>query len=238
MTATITAARAHLRELRRRHTTVVLLLVLPPTVIITYGAAMSSFPTVGGLPQEPATAGRVLGAIFAAAFLAGLVGLFQAIEARGTDGRLLVAGFPPMALLGSRILTTISIAAVSALLSLGVVSLGVNVAAPGAAALALLGAGLIYGLLGALVGTLLPRDLEGSLVLVFLADADTALSSGLFATGRGVAAWFPLSHPIDAFEAAVYEGTLATNELAVTAGYAAGIAIILAITTQMGGVDA
>lgn len=236
MSATAAATRAHLLEFARHRTTTVMLLALPPTVILVYGAALASFPGLPFLQGEPGTAGRVIGAAFATAFLAGLVGLFQAIGARGSDGRLEAAGFPRMALLVSRMATTVVIAGVAAMVSLTVVALGTDVAAPGWALLALLTAGLIYGLVGALVGQLLPRDLEGSLVLVFLADIDTALSSGFFETGTGLASWFPLSHPIAAFQAAVYDGTLATGDLLAAGSYAVLVAAVLTAVRLLGGV--
>lgn len=235
MSATAAATRAHLREFARHRTTTAMLVALPPTVILVYGAAMASFPALPFLEGDPATAGRVIGAAFATAFLAGLVGLFQAIGARGSDDRLEIAGFPRGPLLVSRVATTLVIAAVAAAVSLTVVAMGTKVAAPGWALLALLSAGLIYGLIGALVGQLLPRDLEGSLVLVFLADVDTALSSGFFETGTGLTAWFPLAHPIAAFEAAVYEGTLATGDLLAAGVYAVIVASLLAGVRLFGG---
>jgi ABC-2 type transport system permease protein len=235
MSATAAATRAHLWEFARHRTTTVMLLALPPTVILVYGAAMGSFPGLPFLGRDPATAGRVIGAAFATAFLAGLVGLFQAIGARGSDDRLEIAGFPRLALLVSRVTTTVVIATVAAGVSLAVVAMGTEVAAPGRALLALLSGGLIYGLVGALVGQVLPRDLEGSLVLVFLADVDTALSSGFFESGTGLTAWFPLAHPIAAFEAAVYEGTLATGNLLAAGGYAVLVAILLASVQLLGG---
>lgn len=235
MSATTAATRAHLREFARHRTTTAMLLALPPTVILVYGAAMASFPGLPFLEGDPATAGRVIGAAFATGFLAGLVGLFQAIGARGSDDRLEIAGFPRVALLVSRVTTTLVIAGVAATVSLAVVALETDVSAPGWALLALLSAGLIYGLVGALVGQVLPRDLEGSLVLVFLADVDTALSSGFFETGTGLTSWFPLAHPIAAFETAVYEGTLATGELLTAGAYAIIIAALLASVRLFGG---
>ncbi|MFB6112188.1 MAG: hypothetical protein ABEJ35_06605 [Halobacteriaceae archaeon] len=235
MTAVGTATRAHLREVVRQRTTTAMLLVLPPTVILTYGAAMSAFPALPFVEGDPATAGRVIGAAFATAFLAGLVGLFQAIGARGTDRRLVLAGFPRATLVASRVVMTVVIAGMAAAVSLSVVATSTRLAAPIAAFVALMSGGLVYGLLGAIVGQLLPRELEGSLVLVFVADADTALSSGLFETGTGLAAWFPLAHPIDAFQAAVYDGTFAMAELGVALGYAGALGVLLALLTIIGG---
>ena len=82
MSGVVTGTRLRLAELTRQPFTLALLLVLPPTVIEMYGAALSSFPQLPGLTADAATAGRMTGALFAVAFLAGLVGLFQVIGAR------------------------------------------------------------------------------------------------------------------------------------------------------------
>lgn len=235
MTAIGTAARAHLREVLRQRTTTAMLLALPPTVILVYGAALRAFPTLPLVEGAPATAGRVIGAAFATAFLGGIVGTFQTIDARGADKRVALAGFSRPTLAASRVLMTVAVAGGAATMSLLVVGLTTDVGAPGAALLALLAGGLVYGLIGAVVGRLLPRELEGSLVLVFLADADTALSSGFFETGTGVAALFPLSHPIDALQAAVHDGTLAEGAFVASLAYAGGLALLLLALTTVGG---
>ena len=200
-----------------------MVLVLPPVVIEMYGTAVSSFPQLPSLGTAPATAGRLTGTLFAVAFLAALVGLFQVISARSGDERLAVAGFPRRTTLVTRLFTMVVVALAGTTVAFAVFSLRVTVAAPALAAGVLVLAALIYGLLGIVIGTLVPRELEGSIVLVFLADMDNALSSGLFPTELAVSvpvvgdvdvtALLPLAHPHDLFTAAVLDGTLATEHL-------------------------
>lgn len=208
--------RARLAEFQRNPAALAMLVVLPPVVVETYGVALTSFPALPSLGGQPATVGRLTGAVFAVAFLAGLVGLFQVVSVRAGDERLTLAGFSPRALLVGRLVALLAIAGVAATVALAAMVRMVAVAAPAVAFGTLLLAGLLYGLVGVVVGAVLPRELEGSLVLVFLADMDNAFASGLVATDSIIGEAFPLFHPHALLEAAVLEGTLATHHLLAT----------------------
>lgn len=216
--ATGTAAR--LREFARQPTTLALLVLLPPVVIEVYGVALESFPELPATGMDPATAGRMTGTLFAVAFLAGLIGLFQVISARNGDERLALCGFPRSTLLVTRIVTLLVVAGIGTIIAFSVFAWRVDVAAPALAFGVLAAAGLLYGLIGVLVGTLLPRELEGSLVLVFMADLDNVLSSGLFDIGAA-AEFAPLYHPHELFTTAVLEGEVAAGHLVPMATYVA-----------------
>lgn len=227
--------RFRVAELARQPTTLALLVLLPPVVIELYGVALASFPMLPGLEIDPATAGRMTGALFAVAFLAGLVGLFQAISARHGDERAAIAGYPRWAMLTTRLATMLLVALAGATVAFVAFTYRVDVASPGLAFAVLALAALLYGLLGILVGALVPRELEGSLVLVFVADIDNALSSGLFAIDAsvtlpvvgavGVTDLVPLYHPHELFVAAVMDGTLATDHLAPVAVWIGGVLV-------------
>jgi len=218
-----TGTRLRLAELGRQPTTLAMLLALPPVVVELYGVALESFPVGPSMAADPATVGRMTGTLFAVAFLAGLVGLFQIIGAHSGDERLAVAGFPRSSMLAARLATMLAVAVVAAGVAYAVFGYRVDVAAPALAFAVLVLAGLLYGLLGVVVGSLLPRELEGSLVLVFLADMDNALSSGLFPVGWSVplpvvgdlpvVELAPLYHAHALFSAAVLDGTLADAHL-------------------------
>ncbi|MFB6133757.1 MAG: hypothetical protein ABEJ55_02080 [Halanaeroarchaeum sp.] len=228
--------RLRLAEIFRQPLTLSLLILLPPVVIEMYGIAVASFPHLPALGADPATAGRMTGALFAVAFLAGLVGLFQIISARSGDERAAIAGFPRRSLLLVRLLTMGVIAVLGAAVAFAVLILRVDVAAPGLAFAALVLAALVYGLLGVVVGTVLPRELEGSIVLVFLADMDNALSSGLFPVQITVSVpvvgdvaatdLVPLFHPHELFAAAVLRGDFATSHLIPTVGWILGLSMV------------
>lgn len=231
----LTGTATRLRELGRQPATLAMLLLLPPVAIEVYGVALESFPMLPVLPADPATVGRMTGTLFAVAFLAGLVGLFQVISARNGDERLALCGYPRATLLLTRLLTLVVVVGVGAVVAFAALAWHVDVADPVLAFGVLVLAGLIYGLFGVVIGTLLPRDLEGSLVLVFLADIDNALSSGVFDVGE-VAEFAPLYHPHELFEAAVLDGTLADGHLApsLLAMAALLVAAFAAYTTVAG----
>ncbi len=231
--------RVRLAEFVRNPAAVAMLVVLPPVVVETYGAALASFPALPSLGGDPATMGRLTGALFAVAFLAGLVGLFQAVSARAGDERLTLAGFSPRALLAGRLVAVLAIAGVAATVAFAALARTVAVGAPVVALGTLVFAGLLYGLVGVVVGAVLPRELEGSLVLVFLADMDNAFASGIVATDLVVGELFPLYHPHAVFEAAVTEGRLATAHLVPAAAWLAVVLLAAVVayerTTGSGG---
>lgn len=249
MRATLTASRLRLAELARQPLTAIMLVALPPVVIELYGVSVESFPQLPSFGAEPAVVGRITGALFAVAFLAGLVGLFQVISARNGDERLAIAGFPHSAMLASRLVAMLVVAFVGAVVAFGVFSYRVEVAAPLLAFAALVLAAAIYGLLGVIIGALVPRELEGSVVLVFLADFDNVLSSGLFSLTTTVsvplvgdvriAETAPLYHPHQLFSRAVLDGELAGEHLLPSAVWIGGLLVValLAYGRSTGGLS-
>lgn len=223
-------ATAHLRALLRRPHHLAFLVLLPPVVIEAYGLAMATFPEVPFMETMPATMGRINGAVFAAAFLAGLIGLFQVISAREADSRLQLAGFRRWELFCTRLATIASVSLVAALAAFAVLAWRVDVAAPVAAFGALALAGLLYGLLGVLIGAVVPKELEGSLLLVFVADFDDFMASGLANVDSPLLSLLPLHYPHKLFTAAVRDGTVAATDVLAALGYlaVAFVAVLLA----------
>lgn len=229
-------AAASLKEFLRQPLQVALLLALPALVVEAYGQAMASFPALPFMESLPATLGRINGAVFAAAFLAGLVGLFQMIAAVEADERLELAGFGPFELFARRLGTVLVVSLLAAGTSLAAITWQVDVAAPVAAYGALALAAALYGLLGMLIGVVLPRELEGSLVLVFLADFDDVLASGLANVDSPVADLTPLSYPHALFSAAVTDGTVAGADVLGGGAYlgVAGVVTFIAYRSSVG----
>lgn len=236
MSKLVAGTRLRLAELTRQPLTLVMLIALPPAVIEMYGIAVESFPQLPSLGAEPATVGRITGTLFAVAFLAGLVGLFQVISARSGDERAAIAGFPRRIMLATRLLTMIVVVLAGAIVAFVVFTFRVEVTAPLLAFGTLALAGLVYGLLGVIIGTLVPRELEGSIVLVFLADLDNALSSGLFpltttvsVPGIGdvhVTDIVPLYHPHELFAAAVLDGDVADGHVLPVLAWIVGLVLV------------
>ena len=217
---------ASLTEFRRQPLQVVLLLALPPLVVEAYGRAMASFPALPFLSSMPATLGRINGAAFAAAFLAGLVGLFQVVAAVEADERLELAGYGRLELFARRFLTVLVVSLLAAGTSLAALAWQVDVAAPVAAYGALaLGAGL-YGLVGMLIAVVLPRELEGSLVLVFVADFDDVLASGIADVDAPLTDLTPLHYPHSLFSAAVTDGAVASGDVVAGTTYLVVLGVV------------
>jgi ABC-2 type transport system permease protein len=230
-TGAATGASAHAKSVLREPTTLAMLAVLPPFVVFLYGAAMQSFPDVAFFSGSAAAAGRIGGALFATAFLSGLVGLFGTVSAAQADRYLSFAGFSPVVLFATRVVVSVAVAAVAGAVSLGAVAAaGTDVASIPLAYLVLVLAGVLYGLLGVVVGALVPRELEGSLVLVFLADLDSFLSGDLLQIDSTAVELLPLHHPHALLTSAIRDGTLAGDTLLPALAYltilafAAGVA--------------
>lgn len=225
-----------LRTFLREPTNLTLLFVLPPVVLLAFDRSMAVIGDVPGLDVPPAAA-ELGGALFATAFLAGLLGLFQVVGAADPDRRLIVCGYRPWEILVARLLT-IGLASV---LVTGIVYptfLVLTDLTPASHALAvgsLLVAALSYGLIGVLIGAVLDRELVGSLVLVFLADFDAFASLGVIPMDHAVVDYVPLAHPSAMLGSAVRDGTVATGDALVAGAYVMGLAIFVLVTVTLRG---
>ncbi|WP_135666867.1 hypothetical protein [Halorhabdus rudnickae] len=224
--------RLNLQAFVRTPLNLVLAVVLPLVVIEGWGQAMAGLPSMPTVEAIPLDLGRMLGAVFGVAIIAGLLGLVQMIHARSADRRLIQAGFPARTLLATRLLMLTVVAVAVAVLNFAVLHVLIGPEAPLVAFAALALAGIVYAFLGALVGAIVPRLFEGSLVVVFLAMMDAFLSgdSPLAADVPDFVEFFPLYHPKAALESAVLEGTIATGEFAFVAGY---LVVLLALVTAV-----
>jgi ABC-2 type transport system permease protein len=215
---------AQVRAFIRTPINVVLLVALPLVVVEGYGIAMEAFPQLPFIEAGSlAEMGRVNGAIYSVAFFAAVLGLFQVISARQADERLRICGYTRSELFATRLLTVVLGSLVITGAALSVLWWNLPPEAPVVAFGALAMAALIYGLIGMLVGAVLPRALEGSLVIVFLVDFDDFLSSGMLGLDSPVLSLFPLHFPHKLFRDAVFEGSIVLGEAA------AGVAYLLAV---------
>ena len=226
-----TGIQANVYTFFRTPLNVVLALVLPVVVIEGWGQAMAGLPTLPTVEAIPIELGRLLGAIFGVAIIAGLMGLAQMISARAADRRLVQTGFPPRTLLATRLATLAGVTAVVAAVNYGVLRLTIAPEAPILTLVFLVLAGLVYAFLGALVGALLPRLFEGSLVVVFLAMMDAFLSgdSPLAADVPSFVEYFPLYHPKELLQEAMFQGTFSTGDLVFVLGYVLLLVVLVTI---------
>lgn len=193
---------AFVTEFLRHRRQVALLLVLPVFVIEGFGAAMATLPRLPGMEEVPAASGRMFGTLFSTAFLTGLFGVDQSLTSRSADRRLVRCGLSVRELLAFRVTTVLVVSSCIAGYCYAVLLVHVDVAAPVTSFAFLYAGGLIYALIGVLVGALSPDFFEGSLLVLFVADMDAFLGSGL--TRAGASNWFlPLYYPNELFRAAV-----------------------------------
>jgi hypothetical protein len=230
----VVGVQANLLTFVRTPLNVVLALVLPLVVIEGWGQAMAGLPSLPTVEAIPLDLGRLLGAIFGVAIIAGLMGLVQMISAREADRRLVQAGFSPRTLLATRLATLAGVTVVIAAVNFGVLWITIGTEAPLLVFAFLALAGIVYAFLGALVGAVLPRLFEGSLVVVFLAMMDAFLSgdSPLAADVPEFVKYFPLYHPKELLQSAAFDGTFASGDLVFVGGY---VLVLLVLVTAVFG---
>lgn len=230
---TAASVRANVRSFTREPFTVAAVLAMPVVSIQLYGLSVGSLADLGLFETETSlrTIGMVTGAVFATGALAGILGLFQSLGVRTADSRLVVSGYPRLELVAARFATVVTTALVVAAVT--TVSLAWLVSGRlGSVALTATGlfvAGVVCGSLGVIVGSVLPRVLEGSLVLVGLADVSAVVASGLFGIGDGLAHLFPLSHPQDVVLQAVVEGSVATGHVLPALGHLLVVVVLAGV---------
>lgn len=225
---------ANVRTFLRTPLNVVLALGLPFVVIEGWGQAMAGLPSIPTIEAIPLDLGRLLGAIFGVAIIAGLMGLVQMISAREADRRLVQAGYSPSTLLATRLATLAGVTFVVAAVNFGVLWLTIDVEVPLLVFAFLALAGIVYAFIGALVGAVVPRLFEGSLVVVFLAMMDAFLSgdSPLAADVPEFVEYFPLYHPKVLLQSAAFDGTFAAGDLVFVGGY---VLVLLVLVTAVFG---
>jgi hypothetical protein len=154
------------------------LIAVPAIFVAASAGVLADFARAlgGGLGGDAASA---LGAGWAAAFIAGTLGFFQAASARGADRRLALAGAGPARVAASRIGASLALALVAAVAAFVALELRTGVAHPAHAAIAVLAFALIYLAVGILVGSLITAPLEGSLAVCFIFLLDVFSGPGM-----------------------------------------------------------
>jgi hypothetical protein len=163
---------AFAREQLRARFTLVLLIAIPALFVVSAAGVLSDFAGAlgGSLAGDASVA---LSAGWAAAFISGALGYFQAASSRDADRRLALAGLGAARVAMSRIVASVLLAVVAAAAAFAALELRIEVVHPLHAAVAVLAFALLYVGIGVLVGSVIRAPLEGSLlvVFVFLLDA-------------------------------------------------------------------
>lgn len=230
---TTTGVSANVRSVARDPFVIALLVLMPVVSIQLYAMSVSAVAESGIFTSDMSlkTIGRVAGSVFGAASLAGIFGLFQSLSISTADHRLVVSGYRRLELMAAHSSTVVTAAfgiAIITTVSLDWV-VGASVASPAVTVIGLFMTGVIYGLLGVVVGSIIPSELEGSLVVIVLADIGAVLTSGLFTVSDSFSRFFPLSHPHEIVMQAVVEGSMAWGHVLPALGHL-GIVALLATT--------
>jgi hypothetical protein len=174
------------REQLRAPLTLALLVTIPALFVISAAGVLSDFAgALGGfLAGDAAVA---LSAGWAAAFISGTLGFFQAASSRGADRRLALAGLGPARVASSRIAASIGLAVIAAVAASIALLVRVDLAHPLHAVAAVLAFALLYLAIGIAVGSLVTAPLEGSLLVVFIFLLDAFAGPGM--TGGSAPPW-------------------------------------------------
>jgi len=174
------------REQLRARFTLVLLVAIPALFVVSAAGVLADFAGAlgGSLAGDAAVA---LSAGWAAAFVSGTLGFFQAASSRGADRRLVLAGLGPVRVARSRIAASVLLAVVAAAAAFAALQARAGVAHPLHASVAVLGFALLYLAIGVLVGSVVTAPLEGSLLVVFVFLLDVFAGPGM--TGGSAPPW-------------------------------------------------
>jgi hypothetical protein len=174
------------REQLRAPFTLALLVTVPFMFVVSAAGALSDFASAlgGSLAGDAAAA---LSAGWAAAFISGALGYFQAASSRGADRRLALAGLGPARVAVARILASVLLAVTAAVAAFAALVLRVDVAHPAHTAVAVLGFAVLYLGVGVLIGSVVSSPLEGSLLVVFVFLLDAFAGPGM--TGGSPPVW-------------------------------------------------
>ena len=166
------------REQLRAPMTLVLLVTIPVLFVIAAADALADFSAAlgGDLAADAAVA---LGAGWAAAFVSGSLGFFQATSSYGADRRLALAGLGPARVAASRIAASILLATVAAAAAFTALAVRTELVHPWHAAVAIWAFALLYLSIGVLVGSVVRAPLEGSLLVVFVFLLDAFAGPGM-----------------------------------------------------------
>ncbi len=202
----------------RRPFNLALVIIGVPTVIYGFMVFMRALPD-RFFPGISAEVGAATGGLFAVACLVGVVGLFQMISSLEADKRLSISGFLGRNILVARFFGIFIISLIISGVSLGIMSYWVIPKSFVRVFLILTLTGFLYGLIGILIGSVITRELEGSLVLIFLADIDIFLSMEILEFDSSVVNYFPLRSPTFLLRLSVFEGYIDISHMIVLLVY-------------------
>lgn len=216
-----------LREYARTTLNLVLLVVIPVTLVLAYGDRLSQ---IAGIFEVRLTAemGQSMGALWAAAFLTGIMGFFMMTGARAADRRLVLAGYRPLEVVALRFATVALLAVLATAVSFGVLLTQLTPNDYAQTLLVMYLASVTYGAVGIVAGSFISGELEGSFALIFFFVMDAFIGSPLFGTATEAFAFLPTFYPTKVLLALTADQPHDAIHWLYTAIYLAGVVTIAA----------
>ncbi|MFD1829671.1 hypothetical protein ACFSJS_08335 [Streptomyces desertarenae] len=156
---------------------------IPVWIAVTHVCASARtvrFPLDAAVSQAAAQAnhvGQVTNALGAVTMVSGFMMFMETFKAGEMDRRLVLAGYPRVPLLLAKVAALVVVAVLLALYTTALLVVSTPVRQPAPLALAALGAGLAYGGIGLLLGTVVRGELEGFFLVIMLGLLDTGLQN-------------------------------------------------------------
>lgn len=183
-----------LREYTRTTLNLALLVIIPALLILSFGDALSRLADIFDV-QLTADMGKSMGALWAAAFLTGIMGFFMLVGARAADRRLVLAGYTPTEVVALRFAAVALLGALATIVSYGVLLTQLTPDDYVQTLLVMYLGALTYGAVGILIGSLIPGEMEGSFALLFFFVMDAFIGSPLFGATTEAFAFLPTFYP-------------------------------------------
>lgn len=167
-----------MKELVRNRFTVFIMTVLPVILFGVIYYATATYPMTFLVHSTSITATMkdvhtVTGSLTALSLLAGIAGFYLAIGSRSVDRRLISVGFSSITIVLVKLIITFVFVFIGSVFLFGLEMAFHPPNDPFVFFIALLTIGLMYGLIGILVACLLPKEFEGSLIILTLSFLDT-----------------------------------------------------------------
>jgi hypothetical protein len=162
---TLVFVRRFLADYARNPVNLVLLIVVPVVFVVVVAGSMADAAKllggIGGPAVETAPAG------WAAGFLAGIGMYFQAAATQESDRRVVIAGLAPSRMIAARLGTGLVLALVAAAVALVSLAARTDIDAPVRVVGGTVMFAVIYLAVGAIVGSVVPNPVNGTMVVLF-----------------------------------------------------------------------
>jgi len=190
MTAMGLLTSRYLAQYTRQRVNLALLVLVPLIFVVLASGTISDFAEIVGFAGDPGqlaapTAG------WAAAFLAGVAGLFQVLGSRDADRRLAIAGMSPARITAARLGSGLALALLAAAASIVALGLSAGISDPLRTIAGTVMFAVIYLGVGVAVGALVRSDVNGSLIVIFIWMFDVFLGPAMAGSDIWITRLFP-----------------------------------------------